>query len=43
LADFSVMPSNLLVVRSADFRWLVSDQLHGSVPFSGTDGSLNGL
>ena len=43
LTDFSVVSSNLLVVRSADLRWLVSDQLHGPVPFSGTDGSLNGL
>ena len=43
LSDLSVVSSDLFVVRSADLRRLISNQLDSSIPFPSTDGGFNGL
>lgn len=43
LSDLSIVSRNLFIVRSADFRWLIGNQLDSSVPLSSTNCCLNGF
>ncbi len=41
LSDLSIMSSNLFVVRSADLRGLICDQLNSSIPLSSANCGFN--